>query len=153
MAADAHAPDAHASDAHAPDAHAPAAHAKAPDANALRFSLTVFFDADCGLCRRVVKWLDRQPKFVSLHCVAAQSESAGATCPLNSAELLDQLTVTASDGAIYRGTKAWIMCLWALRDYRGWSLRLSSEALWPWARRLFSVITGLANLTRPGRSR
>ena len=43
--------------------------------------LTVYFDADCGLCRRVVKWLDGQPKFVPLHGVAAQSQSS-AGCPL-----------------------------------------------------------------------
>ena len=117
--------------------------------------LTVYFDADCGLCRRVVDWLRNQPKFVPLHCVAAQSgvADAGATCPLDADQLLDQLTVMGSDGAVYRGTKAWIMCLWSLRDYRGWAMRLSTETLWPWARRLFAVITGLANLTRPARPR
>ena len=115
--------------------------------------LTVYFDADCGLCRRVADWLEDQPKFVPLHCVAAQSEAGGRTCPLDTDQLLEQLTVTGSDGAVYHGTKAWIMCLWSLRGYRGWSLRLSTEALWPWARRLFAMITGLANLTKPARRR
>jgi predicted DCC family thiol-disulfide oxidoreductase YuxK len=115
--------------------------------------LTVWFDGDCGLCRRVARWLDRQPKFVPLHCVAAQSQTPDTSCPLDTGELLDRLTVTASDGAVYRGTKAWIMCLWALREYRGWSLTLSQEALWPWARRLYAAITGVASLTKPGRRR
>ena len=123
------------------------------DGETTEFALTVYFDADCGLCRRVVKWLDGQAKFVPLHCVAAQSQSSAAGCPTDADELLDNLTVTASNGAVYHGTKAWIMCLWALRDYRGWSMRLSSEALWPWARRLFGMITSLANLTKPTRQR
>ena len=116
------------------------------------FALTVYFDADCRICRRLVTWLDGQPKFVPLHCVAAQRQPADvgsdSTCPLTANELLEQLTVTASDGAIYRGTKAWIMCLWTMRDYRGWSLTLSSATLWPLARRLFRMITGLANLAK-----
>ena len=26
--------------------------------------LTVWFDGDCGLCTRVAKWLDGQPKYL-----------------------------------------------------------------------------------------
>lgn len=125
-------------------------------------SLTVYFDGECGLCERVADWLDRQPKYVPLWCVAAQSTVAGpagggaaarvGTCPIDAAALLDQLTVTGSDGAIYRGTKAWIMCLWALRNYRGWAMTLSTESMWPMAKRLFGLIVGLANLTKPRRS-
>ncbi|MCA8950802.1 MAG: DUF393 domain-containing protein [Planctomycetes bacterium] len=110
-------------------------------------ALRVFFDGDCGLCRRVAAWLDAEPKFVPLECVAAQS-AASTGCPLTAEALLAQVTVIASDGAIYRGTNAWLVCLWALRSYRGWSLRLSEGALRPWAERLFAVITGLAKLTK-----
>ncbi len=105
--------------------------------------LTVFFDGDCGLCRRVAGWLDRQPQYVPLHCVAAQRASDQG-CPLSVEALLEQVTVTASDGAVYRGTNAWLVCLWALRRYRPWSLRLASDALRPWAERIFAVVAGLA---------
>lgn len=109
--------------------------------------LTVWFDGDCGFCTRVAKWLERQPKFVAVQCVAAQTATAQA-CPFDLKELLDKITVTASDGAIYRGGNAWITVLWALRRYRGWSLRFARKAWRPWADDLFATITGLAKLTK-----
>ncbi|HEX5052290.1 MAG TPA: DCC1-like thiol-disulfide oxidoreductase family protein [Planctomycetota bacterium] len=109
--------------------------------------LTVYFDGDCAFCRRVAAWLEGQPKYVPVHCVAAQAAGRGG-CPLTLEALLAQVTVTASDGAIYRGTNAWLICLWALRRYRAWSLRLASARLRPWAERLFAVVTGFAKWTR-----
>ena len=110
-------------------------------------ALTVYFDGDCGFCRRVADWLDRQPKFVPIHCVAAQRAAATA-CPFDLDTLLEKITVTASDGAFYRGTNAWLVVLWGLQDYRGWSLRLSAPRHRRWAERLFGAITGLASLTK-----
>ena len=112
-----------------------------------KLCLTVWFDGDCGLCARVAKWLDRQPKYVAVRCVAAQTASQG-TCPINTKDLLDKLTVTASDGAIYRCTNAWITILWALRNYRSWSLRFARTSWLPWAESLFATIAGLAKRTR-----
>lgn len=109
--------------------------------------LTVWFDGDCGLCSRVARWLERQPKFVAVRCVAAQT-AGPAGCPLDTRQLLDKITVTASDGAIYRGTNAWITVLWALRNYRRWSLRFSRKGWRPLAENLFASITGLAKLTK-----
>lgn len=105
-------------------------------------SLRVYFDGDCPLCRRIAGWLARQPSYVPIACVAAQA--AGGGCPLTLEQLLAQVTVVASDGAVYRGSNAWLVCLWALRRYRGWSLRLSRGALRPWAERLFAAVAGFA---------
>ena len=110
-------------------------------------TLTVYFDGDCGLCRRVAAWLDRQPQFVAVHCVAAQSAGA-AGCPIALPDLLAQVTVVASDGAVYRGTNAWLVVLWALRDYRSWALRWAAPDRRRWAERLFATITGIAALTK-----
>lgn len=109
--------------------------------------LTVWFDGDCGLCKRVARWLERQPKFVPVHCVPAQTATPAA-CPLDTRALLDKVTVTASDGALYRGTNAWITVLWALRNYRSWSLRLARDQWRPLAENLFGVITGIAKMTK-----
>jgi predicted DCC family thiol-disulfide oxidoreductase YuxK len=114
-------------------------------------ALTVYFDGDCGFCRRVAAWVDRQPKFVPVRCVAAQSDAA-RDCPVRLEQMLEKVTVTASDGAIYRGSNAWIVVLWALRKYRRWSLRFATERWRPWAERLFAVIGGVAAWTRPRRS-
>jgi predicted DCC family thiol-disulfide oxidoreductase YuxK len=109
--------------------------------------LTVWFDGDCPLCRRVAQWLDGQPKFVPVRCIPAQA-GASHGCPLDAAALLAQVTVTASDGAIYRGTNAWITVLWALRGYRRWALRFATPRWRPLAERLFAGITGVAAWTK-----
>lgn len=109
--------------------------------------LTVWFDGDCGFCARVAKWLDGQPKYVPVRCVPAQ-DAAGAGCPLGTQALLDKVTVTASDGAVYRGTNAWITVLWALRAYRRWSLRFAQPRWRPMAEALFGAIAGVAKMTK-----
>lgn len=110
-------------------------------------SLTVYYDADCALCCRVAQWLDGQHKHVPVRCVPAQ-QAAGRGCPIDLPSLLAQVTVTASDGAVYRGTNAWIVCLWALRSYRAWSLRFATPRWRPWAERLFASIAGVAQWTK-----
>ncbi len=114
-------------------------------------SLTVWFDGDCGFCTRVAHWLDRQPKFVPVRCEAAQ-HAAVAGCPLDLASLLAQVTVTASDGAVYRGTNAWITVLWALRGYRSWALRFARPRWRPLAEKLFAGIAGVAAWTKRRRT-
>ena len=76
--------------------------------------LTVLYDPECGLCRRVREWLIVQPKYVD---------------------------VIGDDGGVYWGAKAWLMCLWALKQYREWSYRLSAPELLPTARRVVSMIS------------
>lgn len=110
-------------------------------------TLKVYVDGSCPLCQRIARWLDRQPKYVPLQCVPAQAAVLQG-CPLSLEALLAQVTVVASDGAVYRGTNAWLMCLWALRRYRAWSLRLSRQALRPWAEPLFAAVVGVAAWTR-----
>ncbi len=97
-------------------------------------------------------WLRAQPQLVPLHLVAAQAAS-GRGCPIELSALLAQVTVTASDGAVYRGCNAWIVALWALRDYRGWSLRFAEPAWRPFAERMFAGIAGIAAWTKRSRSR
>ncbi len=110
-------------------------------------SLTVYFDRSCDFCARGARWLEREPKYVPVHCVAAQSATR-ADCALSPDELLREVTVIASDGAVYHGTKAFLICLWALRRYRKWSMRLSTKAMLPWARRLFGMVARFGNVAR-----
>jgi len=51
-----------------------------------------------------------------------------------------ELIVISDLGGVYRGAEAWIMCLYALVDYREWSLRLARPALLPLARRVFEWV-------------
>ena len=102
--------------------------------------LTVFFDADCGLCWRARHWLAKQTKYLPLDFVSVQSSRREELLPgVDTKDMLRELTVLRSNGALYRGAKAWIVCLWALRKYRSWSLRLANPALYPLAKRAISI--------------
>lgn len=104
--------------------------------------LTVLYDARCGLCRRARSWLEEQAQILPLEFVAAGSEEARARFPeLDAAATLDELTVVADGGEVYRGANAWLMCLWALRSYRLLAIRLSAPAMQPAARRFVSWVS------------
>ena len=51
-----------------------------------------------------------------------QSAEARRLCPeLPRFQPNEQLIVLSNKGGIYAGESAWLMCLYALRDYRGWA--------------------------------
>ena len=105
-------------------------------------TLHVLFDAECGLCRRCCRWLQGQPAFVELKFLPLQSPEAGCRFPgIERFDPRKQLLVVSDEGAVYQGPHAWIMCLWALREYREWSQRLASPALLPWARRACELLS------------
>ena len=100
-------------------------------------TLTVLYDARCNLCRGIRSWLEAQPAYVALEFVPAGSREARRRFPeLDHAVTTEELTVISDEGAVYVEANAWVMCLWALRDYRAWSLRLSTPDMLPLARRV-----------------
>jgi predicted DCC family thiol-disulfide oxidoreductase YuxK len=104
--------------------------------------LTVLYDPQCGLCRRAQVWLMSKPRYLELVFVPASSDEARSLYPqLNHSLTLSDLTVISDEGAVYSGSKAWLMCLWALREYREWALRLSSPELLPTVKRVISTIS------------
>lgn len=104
--------------------------------------LTVLYDGRCALCRRARAWLDDQPKYVPLDYVAAGSPEARQRFPgLDHDNTLVDLTVVGMNGEVYHGAKAWIMCLWALKKYRGTALRLATPELMPSARRIIAWVS------------
>jgi hypothetical protein len=50
-------------------------------------------------------------------------------------------SVIADTGEIWEGDSAWIIVLWALRDYRQWSKRLASPSMLPMARAMFAKLS------------
>lgn len=104
--------------------------------------LTVLYDPRCGLCCRVKDWAAGQPQYVDLVFVPANSEDAWYRYPqLNHARTLTEPTVITEGGAVYFGAKAWLMCLWALGNYREWAFRLSSPELLPTVGQVISMIS------------
>ena len=107
-------------------------------------SLTILYDANCGLCCRIKAWLQTQSKYVDLDFIAAGSDAARSRYPqLDHAATLKELTVVSDEGNYYCGAKGWLMCLWALREYRGWAVRFSSPDMAPMARRLVVKLSSL----------
>jgi predicted DCC family thiol-disulfide oxidoreductase YuxK len=51
------------------------------------------------------------------------------------------VVVLADDGQWWQGTGAWLTCLWATREYRGWSLRLAAPALQPLVRNAVHLLS------------
>ena len=103
-------------------------------------SLTVLYDFNCGLCQRARRWLAAEPKFLALEFIPAGSDHARYRFPTLSGKV-EELVVVADDGGVYRGDRAWIMCLYALTEYREWALRLATPRLLPLARSAFQLIS------------
>jgi predicted DCC family thiol-disulfide oxidoreductase YuxK len=104
--------------------------------------LFILFDGECSLCGRCREWLARQPAFLELEFVPFQSPEARERFPgIEALHPEEQLLVVSDEGAVYRGPQAWIMCLYALREYRAWSQRLAHPALLPWARRVCELLS------------
>src|SRR5918993_4434648 len=105
-------------------------------------SLFVLYDDACGFCQRCREWLSRQPAFVELRFVRMRSAEAARRFPdLKQQGFGGDLVVISDEGAAYRGPSAYIMCLFALKEYREWAQRLAHPALLPLARQVFDFLT------------
>jgi predicted DCC family thiol-disulfide oxidoreductase YuxK len=104
--------------------------------------LTVLYDAECGFCVRCRWWLIHQPKYVEMNFCPAGSPEARERFPeLWTPGPVEELVVVDDEGGVYRGTQAWLMCLWALVEYREYADWLSHPALMPLARGAFATVS------------
>ena len=104
--------------------------------------LYVLYDAACGFCGECRRWLERQPKFLELEFVPQQWARLNHKFEsLHLADPPEEMVVVSDDGGVYRGTSAYLICLYALADYRELSARLAKPALQPLARRAFELVS------------
>lgn len=101
-------------------------------------SITILYDAACGLCRFSKDWIRRQAPLVGLKFLAAGSAEAQRAFPQLSP---GELAVVADTGEVWLGNHGWIVCLWALRDYRDLAFRLTSPALLLLSREAFIAVS------------
>jgi predicted DCC family thiol-disulfide oxidoreductase YuxK len=101
-------------------------------------SITVLYDAACGLCTFAKDWIREQASLVGIRFLAAGSTEAQRVFPQIPA---GELAVVADTGEVWLGNHAWIVCLWALRDYRNLAFRLTSPALLRMAREAFVAVS------------
>ncbi|MBX7115293.1 MAG: DUF393 domain-containing protein [Myxococcaceae bacterium] len=103
--------------------------------------LYLLFDETCGLCVSCWSWLIRQPAYVHIECIPSGGTKAKELFP-TLAGSRQQLIAIDDRGGVYRGTQAWLMCLWALTEWRSWAMRFSSPLLMPFAREAFELVSG-----------
>ena len=104
--------------------------------------LYVLYDSRCGICSRVRTWVGNQRQMVPLVFVAAGSDYARRMFPeLDHEGAPRELVVITDEGDVYLDDAAWIVCLWALRDYRTWSFRFARGPLRPLARAAWDFLS------------
>ncbi len=97
--------------------------------------LYILYDRQCGICRELMAWMKIQPAYLELHLMPSDSPDAMKTFPeFAKPGKPEELIVISDEGAVYRDVQAYIMCLYALEEYREWAMRLASPALLPLAR-------------------
>ncbi|MFF3685520.1 thiol-disulfide oxidoreductase DCC family protein [Streptomyces sp. NPDC002187] len=113
--------------------------------------LTVLYDANCSLCIHLRNWLGRQRQLVPLEMVAAGSVEARRRYPrLDHDRTLREITVIGDRGQIYTGPAAWIICLWALAEYRPKAHWLATPAGTPFVRVTMLAAAKYREATMPG---
>ena len=114
--------------------------------------LTVLYDEQCPICVRCRDWLALQPSYVTMDFMGCRTPEA-MTRYGEVPWLREELVVVSDEGAVWAGPAAFIVSLWALREWREWSYRLSGSTLAPLAQRFFESISknrkGLAKFFYP----
>jgi predicted DCC family thiol-disulfide oxidoreductase YuxK len=107
--------------------------------------LYVLYDQECALCGSCRWWLMRQKAFIELYFIPLQSPEIARRFPgltnWDHLDLSEKLVVVSDEGAVYQGQYAWIMCLYALCEYREWAQRLAHPTLLPFARRICEAVS------------
>jgi hypothetical protein len=98
--------------------------------------LTIFYDAGCPVCVRCREWMEGQPAYVELAFIPRDTPHRWRLPPVG-----DELVVVSDGGEMWMGPAAFLVCLWALRDWREWSYRLSGPTLQPLAERFFHALS------------
>ena len=104
--------------------------------------LYVLYDENCDLCKRLKDWLLGKACWIEMRVLPAMSESTRKMFPgLERIASASDLVVVSDAGEVYLNNHAWIMCLYALEDYRDWALGLASPLLQPLARQAWEMLS------------
>jgi predicted DCC family thiol-disulfide oxidoreductase YuxK len=77
----------------------------------------LFFDAECGFCTRIARWLQNSLQRRGLDLAPLQDPRVGALLGMTREERLRELRFLDADGSVYGGSKA----LTALAQKIGWA--------------------------------
>jgi hypothetical protein len=116
--------------------------------------LSVLYDLHCAASIRLRSWVTKQPKYLPVEFIPARSSLADRLFPgLSGLGHPMELVAVDDRGGVYRGTRAWIMCLFALKEYRSWALRLADPSLLPLAQRAVLLLSRTSIRVSRGLSR
>lgn len=105
-------------------------------------ALYVLYDPYCPLCRRCRDWMHKQPTYWPVHFLARNGPERRRLFPELIPEVLgDDLVVIDGSGQLWRGGRAWIMCLWVLRGYRPMAFYLAEPSRQGLARAAFEAVS------------
>ncbi|MGB6219918.1 thiol-disulfide oxidoreductase DCC family protein [Haloferula sp.] len=106
-------------------------------------TLTIFYDPSCGLCCQFREWLERQALWVATEFIGFQTPEAADRFPqILEVGAAKNCVVLADDGRWWQGADAWIVCLWATREFRLWSHRLAGPVFKPVLGSVVHLISG-----------
>lgn len=106
-------------------------------------SLYLLYDERCELCCRLKQWLAEQESWLELRLLPCGSAESLRMFPgLEQIASADDLVAISDEGEVYLNNRAWIMCLYALVEYREWAWRLAHPLLLPLARQAFAAVSG-----------
>jgi predicted DCC family thiol-disulfide oxidoreductase YuxK len=118
----------------------------------------LFFDAECGFCTRIARWLQKPLQRRGLGVAPLQDPRVGALLGMAREELLLELRFLDADGSVYGGAKAltvlaerigWARPLVWLARIPGMNAALSAAYRWIAARRnCHSVECSVAEVSR-----
>ena len=103
-------------------------------------AITVLYDPGCALCRRCRNWMLGEEAAVELkfvECTGADAKARYGDIPW----LGDELVVVGDGGEVWVGSAAFLVCLWALEEWRDWSWSLAGPAFAPLAERFFLFVS------------
>lgn len=104
--------------------------------------LYVFYDGSCPLCIRSAMWLAAQIKHVPIILMSAQQAQHDTRfAHLGFSNPPEDLVVVTDTGEVLRNDEAFLICLYMLRNYRGWAERLARPALRPLARKAYFYLS------------
>lgn len=87
----------------------------------------MLYDANCPVCRKARRWVERHRHLVSIRFVAAGSSLAQRRFPqLDVGSTLVDVTVVTDEGAVLRGDRAWVAVLWAVSRTRPMANKLAN---------------------------
>lgn len=105
-------------------------------------NLFVLYDTDCAFCVQCKQWIASQRQIVRITFIPADSPESRRIFPnIDHAQSKIDLMAISDDGGVYIAEKAWVMCLWALAEYRSWAFRLASPEMMPSAKSIIGTIS------------